>query len=264
MSSLNLQRVTEMTEAEFDRWYQRVTSRRIEKEKRWNEQNQAAERQFATRSEKLSSAMNFVSVSELLVLVVAIARVWWAFLLIGLAFAVVVPGLYFTYSYLWTGVTSQYEPPKTLPTARSVPTDRPRSKAWSNVSWLTVDEAKELRSKDGVLNLAYLDGRSVRYARDMSVELTRESPWVKVIPPGFTALTIKGTAVEFVFEGYTYILNVGQPFTSSQYPEVVWAVDSSGTVWMVSDDTEFQSLSDVAEKSVYRPRPNERLSLTLP
>lgn len=263
-----LEDAVNMTQAKFDEWYQEAKARQVEKEKRFQEaEREASVQGFKTpsRSKKLLEVLPHINFGEFLALLWVVARAWWLFLGPALILVVLFSGWYYNYSYLRTGAVSQYESPSGLPTAQLIPTDRPRQKAWSNIEWLTVEQAQVLREQDNVLNFAYLNGSSVRYAKDKSIVFSQGDPWKLVSsPPGFTSANVTGTSVQFTFEGNVYTLNVGQPFTSAQYPEVIWVFDHLAHVWMVSDDTALQSLSEVAEQSVYRPRPNGNLSLTLP
>lgn len=191
-------------------------------------------------------------------------RLW--FLWVPVVLIVLVGGWFVnSYSYMFTGV-SPHQVPTALPQVVAIPTDSPRQQPWDNIEWLSVDEAKGLRQKSGVINFAYLDGKSVRYAKSVSYLFSREAPWkVNNAPYGIQAVSVEGSAVQLMYNGETYFLNVSQPFSARERPELIWAIDLDGKVWQMTDDSQpLLPLDRVVQNSVIRVKPNPSLSLTLP
>ena len=189
----------------------------------------------------------------------------WPGILIVVCVVVLLSQVRNGYDY-WFSPAQPYVQPTGLPVLQAVPTDMVKKPVWSDIQWLAPEEALALRNKDSVVNFAMLDERSVKYAKDQSMVFLPQEPWKKIAQPAlFQAQRVSGTSVTFMYNGYTYVLNVGQPFTSKIFPQVISVFDMEGNVWQVNDDTvPMASLKSVQSTNVYRVKPNSQLSLTQP
>ncbi len=169
------------------------------------------------------------------------------------------------YDYLFSP-SQPYASPTALPAVYVVPTDVVKKPMWSDIEWMSPSEALLLRNQPDVVNFAFLDERSVKYAKHISLKFASQAPWKKVNNPAhFQAVSVLRTSATFVYNGFTYVLNVGQPFTSKIFPRTISVIDMEGNVWQVNDDTvPIDELSQVQKSTLYRVQPNNELSITQP
>lgn len=149
--------------------------------------------------------------------------------------------------------------PTALPTAVSVPTINP----WNSENWLTAGQARNLREKENVVNLAFLENGGAKYSADHSFTLSSEHPWEQAKPLGVTELTLTETSVLMKAGGYEYTLNILQPFVLASQPTKVIVVDAQGAIWQAElSSLTIAALSDVVSGLTITIAPNPNLSFT--
>ncbi len=152
----------------------------------------------------------------------------------------------------------QLKLPTALPTATSVVENNP----WKDEAWLTSVEAISLRTQENVLNLAYLEKGGVLYSKEHSFAFN-DATWVESKPLGLTELTLTGTAVQLKAGGYSYTLNVLQPFVQASQPNMVVVVDAQGSVWQADfSSLTITSVNNVVSGLTIQIFPNPNLSTT--
>jgi hypothetical protein len=151
--------------------------------------------------------------------------------------------------------------PGAIPTAVPTPTARTIVDPWAGHQWLSQEEARALRSRPNVVNLAMLGNNGASYSATYSVNYAGQSGWKQSRPSGVT-LTVNGTRVQFTHAGATYHLNMFQPFVLKESPTTVYVVNSE-RVLMEADLSVVQivPLSEVSLPQTIDPNPD--LSFTL-
>ncbi len=138
---------------------------------------------------------------------------------------------------------------------------------WAKDQFLTRDEAAVLRTLPNVVNFAVLQSNgSVKYAATVSYVLNKEAGWqpANVVPTGFGAMSILGTAVTLSINNQLYTLNLYQPFTvqNSANQDFIYLVDST-RLWVVDAKSATKlSLADVVSKLPTQLAINQKLSFT--
>lgn len=113
------------------------------------------------------------------------------------------------------------------------PTTSPRTTvdySLEGQKWLTQDEARELRQKANVINLALIAEGGAFYSATDSVVLDPGN-WKRIVPVGIEAASLNRTGVTFVAYGQKYVLNVHQPFVMEQQPKLALVFDREGKLW---------------------------------
>ncbi len=150
-----------------------------------------------------------------------------------------------------------------LPTVLPTPTSVPDTNPWRNEKWLDTEGMRELREKENVVNLAYLDRGEAKYSSEHSYAWYPEVPWVETRPLGVTELTVSGTSVQIKAGGYAYTINVFQPFVLASQPAKVNIVDAKGDVWQADlVSLSIATLDDVVTGLSITIAPNPNLSVT--
>lgn len=131
-------------------------------------------------------------------------------------------------------------------------------------TWLSQDEASGLRSQEDVVNFAYLKGKGgVYYSKESSISFPSEQGWKRVKPIEMSGASISDTAVTFTYRGFTYNLNILQPFVHERMLEEVYIFDTNGVLWGRSFNPIFlQPTAKVMEELPLTILPNNNLSFT--
>lgn len=153
---------------------------------------------------------------------------------------------------------SKYFVPEVIPSATPVTDTNP----WQNEAWLSSSEARALREKENIVNLAFLSDGQALYSKDHSVILMEEG-WTKAIVLGLENMTVEATSVRFVIKGNDYTLNIYQPFVSAEYPSRVYIVDSLGVIWGLDlANVSLVSIQTAVEALPVQLAPNPDLTFT--
>lgn len=197
-------------------------------------------------------------------LLAAVTRRIWVYSMLALSVSFV---LYMAYWLLFTGPRTKLSDPSlqvTMPTVVGSPTPRAIVDLWVGHEWLGSNEARELRTKENVVNLAFLDDGSAKYSKKYSLVFTGDIPWEKAGKPyGVGELSVTITAVSLTAHGQQYILNVWQPFVFSENPTEVYVVDTAGQMWRAPlANLTLVSLAQVVGSLPAPIAPNPNLSFT--
>lgn len=161
--------------------------------------------------------------------------------------AVVVTALVAVFAYFWffydlgapKDSGSAYQ--NIIPTAVFTVTPYHSQDPWRNTVWLTSEEALALRTQEQVIHLALLDRGGARYTNSSVIFVP--GLWQPTKPLGVTEITVSGTSFEITINGFTYSLNVFQPFVIDDQPETIYLVDPNGQIWKT--DLENATLYDL-------------------
>ena len=147
--------------------------------------------------------------------------------------------------------------PEIIPT----PTAMLSADPWERHEWLSSDDARKLRDAKNVVNLANLRDSGVNYSAAYSIQFTEGSPWEDAKKPyGIEGLSVSGTSLTIKVNGYTYNLNVFQPFFVGN-ETTVYVVDLQGKLWKANlRDLQLIPIEEV--ELTIEVAPNEALTLT--
>jgi len=149
--------------------------------------------------------------------------------------------------------------PTALPTVISVQNTDP----WRNENWFSAEDARNLRSKENVVNLAFLENGGAKYSADHSFIFQSRDPWKQTKPLSMTELSITGTSVQLKAGGHDYTLNVLQPFVLASQPTKVVVIDTDGVIWQADlSMLTIASINDVVSGLTVSLPPNPNLSFT--
>ena len=261
----NKKSLKDMTLDEIDDWVEGCSSRTAWWDGYRESQARLRKTQF-DRKEVRKLTIQRATIWEVIKLGWKLLSILWVPLLILSASLVLVMYFVINFSYLLTGVVDPVQAPDKLPQVSVVKESGRKVEYYKDMEWMSVVEAQELRKKDNVINFAYIDGKSVKYAKDKSYGFVPKFPWIKVSnPAGFSGATRSGYRMTFKYEQEIFHLNVGQPFTSKQRPDLVYVFDDEGNVWMLPEDS--QSMVSVEQALIVTGlaiKPNPELSLTFP
>jgi hypothetical protein len=124
-------------------------------------------------------------------------------------------------------------------------------------------EARQLRTRPNVVNLAMLDHGGVKYSAGHSISFTGMPTWQRVKPYGISALSVRGTSVELEVENEHYVLNMLQPFVLADRPDHILIVDATGDLWGANMDAlELMPIERVLNDLDLQLSPNPTLSLS--
>lgn len=194
-----------------------------------------------------------VRLEDLQVLDRFLRRVMIACIALGLTLLV---ALGFYYAFIYYGTKSPFTDPRhQVEVFQPAPTLGPRviNDPWVDPSynWASIEEAQALRRQAQVINLAILSTGNVRYSRDKSVSFNGgKEPWQRSNPFGLQTLSVEGTAVQFSLSGFTYNLNVLQPFMVRSEPGTIYVVDPKGQVWKAPDTVGIVPLDQVKTQPI--------------
>jgi hypothetical protein len=192
-------------------------------------------------------------------ILVRVARLVVVLLVIGIL-------LYAGFWFLHVGplpANSNPEQQNILPTVVSSPTAMVNTNAWSNEMWMTANDAQSLQKKENVINLAYLQAGGAQYSQNHSITFKPEMPWQQMKPLGITTLSVTNTAIQFSANGYTYVLNVYQPFVLAENPDTVIIVDGKGAIWQAQVFAlKIVSVEEVLQTLPITVNPNSGLTFT--
>ncbi len=220
---------TERVEIVFDRYHAPITRNPIRQAKRWA---------FRTLGFWVTAP-----IALMITLFIAWQLIYWL-IFVGPASPLTDPKL-------------QYE----IATPMAPILDRVPDSWWRSVEWLSQSEARDLRTKPNVANLAFLENGGAKYSKLFSVESSESAPWVRGKPFGMTTLAVTGTSVTFEHSGFTYTLNVYQPFVFRESDSVVYFVNAKGEIWHAEKTS--IALKPIEEAKVPQPlAPNANLSFT--
>ena len=136
-------------------------------------------------------------------------------------------------SIFWRGPAPALGP-QVLPPVPTTPTAITFVDVWAPYDKLNQSEARELRSKANVLNVAILDGGGATYLRDYGLRFDpASSEWSQNNQPfGLTNMSVAGTTVNLGADNQVYTLNMYQGFVRIKDPTTLYLVDSQGHIWM--------------------------------
>lgn len=151
-----------------------------------------------------------------------------------------------------------------VPTMAPTTTLEPkRTRTIDGFEWLSQKEVKELREKENVVNWAVLKNGGSKYSSLGITFNTEDATWEKTKPFIISSASLEGTAVAFKAEGYTYSLNVLQPFTVEARPETVFLFDTTGLLWEASlSEVRLVDVSQVQQKLNTTIAVNPNLSIS--
>lgn len=153
------------------------------------------------------------------------------FVSIALAVVIIAVGLYF----IFRPDTPTYQAPANTATVTDY------QMYWENYPyWLPINEHYTLRQSKEVYNLAYYDGKIVRYSYySLPIDDTKWTPNRDTV--SFTYI-VNGTIVTLVHGEVTYVLNTYQPFVFHDVPDRVYIVVPEGALWVMRlSDANFTS-----------------------
>lgn len=213
---------------------------------------------------RLPKRLQGLELRDDLTLAVAITRRIYVYGVLALSAFLVV---YVAYWLLFSGPRTRLSDPALqteIPTAIASPTPRVIIDPWSGHEWFSADEARNLRTQENVINLAYLEDGSAKYSAGFSVVFTGETPWENAGKPfGVSELSVEVTSVALTAHGQQYTLNVWQPFVLSENSQEIYVVDATGQLWRAPlADLSLVPLDQVIGDLPAPIAPNPNLSFT--
>jgi len=150
-----------------------------------------------------------------------------------------------------------------IPALVPTPTQRVLVEPWDEHPWLSSEEAVFLRGQENVINFALLDDGGALYSSLVSISFSGQSPWEQVKPFSLSQLSVELTAVQMIFQGKDYHLNVWQPFSLFENQAVVYVVDLDGQIWQANlAELTVLSIQEVVDGLPATVNPNPSLNLT--
>lgn len=151
-----------------------------------------------------------------------------------------------------------------LPQVQLTPTTITRVDIWGDYPKLSQAQARELRGKPNVINVALLGGGATYLQEAIVFDPAQPGSWQKEsLPLGVSALSVKGTGFEVTVDGQTYTLNLFQVF-AREGSGTLYVVDGNGQIWTNQLENVALVPTDEAAKTLpVQIEPNGSLSLTI-
>lgn len=170
--------------------------------------------------------------------------------------------VWFVFWYFHWGMPALTPDRLAIPTAVPTPTARTIVDPWRDHQWLSQEDARTLREKPNVINLALLVDGGSRYSATTTVEFPGTTKWNRGRPVSADEFSVSGTAFQLRQAGRTYNLNLLQPFVFRDSPEMVYIVDAKGQIMQATlAEVRLIPLGEAKPQQPIAPNPN--LSFTL-